>query len=532
MTPRAVYYARVSTKEQAEGFSIEAQRSACEKHIAAEGWELAGVFVDRGESARTAARPEFQGMMAVLREDRSIRFMVVHKLDRLARNMVDHVEILAELKSLGVQPVSLSERFDDTPAGRFLVNVMGAHAAMYSEQLAAEVKKGMYQRVEEGGWCGVAPVGYKNIREDGLRKNEAKIIPEEPQATMVRRAFEIYATAEYSTRELGPRMAELGLRSRRGLALTPGQMQHILANPIYRGRVRWGGIERAGNHEPLVSEALFTRVQAVLTSKRSGTKTRLHNHYLKGLLFCQGCGARLCTTTAKGHLYAFCLGRQRRRGCHEPYTPMTGLEEEVESLYFRVRLPDQVKAEIRADVEVELRRRLSGQGSDQDRAQARLAELSAKRDRLLEAFYEGLPREKYRQEQAKISSEEETLKTILAAGGLIQPDRVVAALEMAYERIDDCRDAYLRAKPHIRRLWNRAIFKGVWVGEKRVASHEFAEPFSVLLRYESSSMEDLVTPDERNSNTTGAHSSSIEDVVDPIGLEPTASAMRTQRSPS
>ena len=94
---RCVIYLRVSTKEQAEkdlteeGFSIAAQREACVRRIRDEGWELVDEYVDKGESARTADRPRLRAMLARVAEDGDVEAVVVHKVDRLARNM-DYAE--------------------------------------------------------------------------------------------------------------------------------------------------------------------------------------------------------------------------------------------------------------------------------------------------------------------------------------------------------------------------------------------------------------------------------------------------------
>jgi site-specific DNA recombinase len=104
----AVIYLRVSTKEQAakdeagEGYSIPAQREACLRLIAERGWSLAGEFTDAGESARTADRPMLKAMLRRLAEG-GIGAVVVHKIDRLARSMEDHVAIRAALRHAGVQ---------------------------------------------------------------------------------------------------------------------------------------------------------------------------------------------------------------------------------------------------------------------------------------------------------------------------------------------------------------------------------------------------------------------------------------------
>jgi site-specific DNA recombinase len=104
---RCVTYLRVSTKEQAEknlteeGFSIAAQREACVRRIRDEGWELVDEYVDKGESAQTADRPHLRAMLARIGEESDMEAVIVHKVDRLARNMEDHIAIRALLRRRG-----------------------------------------------------------------------------------------------------------------------------------------------------------------------------------------------------------------------------------------------------------------------------------------------------------------------------------------------------------------------------------------------------------------------------------------------
>jgi site-specific DNA recombinase len=128
----AVIYLRVSTKEQAakgdaeEGYSIPAQREACLRYIAERGWNVADEFVDAGESARTADRPALKQMLRQLAEG-GVGAVVVHKIDRLARSMEDHVAIRAAFRRSGVQLVSVTENIEETASGRL---VEGIHALM------------------------------------------------------------------------------------------------------------------------------------------------------------------------------------------------------------------------------------------------------------------------------------------------------------------------------------------------------------------------------------------------------------------
>ena len=142
----AVVYVRVSTKEQAEregdpeGYSIPAQREACGRKATSLGAVVLEEFADRGESARTADRPELQRMLAFVREN-AVTYCIVHKVDRLARNRADDVAINLQLKQAGVQLVSVSENIDETPSGILLHGIMSSIAATSRTRSSKEASR-------------------------------------------------------------------------------------------------------------------------------------------------------------------------------------------------------------------------------------------------------------------------------------------------------------------------------------------------------------------------------------------------------
>lgn len=154
--PIAFAYLRVSTKEQArtgggaEGYSIPAQRSACQLKSAQLGAMIHQEYVDAGESARSANRDQLQEM---LRDIRTIKpdFVIVHKIDRLARNREDDIAINLHLRKHGVKLISCCENIDDTPSGKLLYGLLAEIAQFYSGNLAQEVMKGSVRKAEEGG---------------------------------------------------------------------------------------------------------------------------------------------------------------------------------------------------------------------------------------------------------------------------------------------------------------------------------------------------------------------------------------------
>ena len=177
----AVIYLRVSTKEQAakdatgEGYSIPAQREACIRYVAERGWNLAEEFTNAGESARTADRPMLKALLRRIAEG-GVGAVVVHKIDRLARSMEDHVAIRAALRHAGVQLVSVSENIEETASGRLVEGIHALMAEFYSANLAGEIRKGMTQKAKMGGWPTKAPIGYLNVREKIAGKEIAKVV--------------------------------------------------------------------------------------------------------------------------------------------------------------------------------------------------------------------------------------------------------------------------------------------------------------------------------------------------------------------
>src|ERR1700733_4462293 len=217
----AVIYLRVSTKEQAtkggerEGFSIPAQREACRRKAASLDATVAEVFADRGESAKTADRPELQRLLTYVAANR-VTYCIVHKVDRLARNRADDVAINLALKQAGVTLVSVSENIDETPSGLLLHGIMSSIAEFYSRNLATEIIKGSTQKAKNGGTLAKAPIGYRNVRE-WIDEREIRTIAIDPErAPLVRAAFELYATGNYALSELSQILEERGLTTKPG----------------------------------------------------------------------------------------------------------------------------------------------------------------------------------------------------------------------------------------------------------------------------------------------------------------------------
>ena len=489
----AVIYLRVSTKEQVakdgteEGYSIPAQREACLRHIVERGWNLAGEYVDAGESARTADRPMLKALLRQVAEG-GIGALVVHKIDRLARSMEDHVAIRAALRRAGVQLVSVTENIEETASGRLVEGIHALMAEFYSANLGSEIRKGMIQKAKMGGWPGRAPIGYVNVRErvGGGEVSRVEFDPE--RAMLVREAFRLYATGECSILELQATMHAKGLTSpharRAGAPISASKLAEMLSNPFYVGVVEWGGVRYDGQHRPLVSRSVFDRVQDVLRAhNRVGVRHRRHDHYLKGLLFCGECGRRLSLTLAKGrYVYFYCLGQrgQVRTGCRQPYVVAGDAEALVEDVYRQVELPTSWVEQLTAEMEAEIAERRAESMERRAALTKMLAKIADERQKLLRAFYgNAIPIELLKSEQDRLTSEERAAKQELdvAETDISGWEDV---LRTAIELAGNCHAAYLKARPSVRRRFNQAVLEAVYVKNRKVARAEFSEVFAPL----------------------------------------------------
>ena len=481
LTPkRAVSYIRVSTREQAqrggseEGFSLPAQREANKCKAQSMGALVVKEFADRGESARSANRPELQKMLAYLKEDGGIDYVIVHKLDRLARNRADDVEINRAFEEAGVRLVSTSENIDQTPGGMLLHGIMSSIAEFYSRNLANEVIKGMGEKARNGGTLGKAPLGYMNVRARDENGREVRTIAlDEERAPLIRLAFTEYATGQWTTKRLAAHLHDRGLTTvptarKPAKAVSGAQLHRMLRHPYYKGTISFQGVEYPGAHEPLVDEETWSQVQAVLDSHRFGERERQHNHHLKTTVYCGLCGARLLvqnTRNSKGDLYPYfiCARRQRTHDCSFRAVLIDVVEERISDLYRTIQLGSQDRQLVEQYVREELRHL----ERDKDRTirslTTRRTNIEDKRRRLMHAHYEGaVPLELLREEQTQLTSELDHIERQLAA---YQADitEVRQRLIQALDLLEDCHRLYQAAPAHLKKLLNQVFFQRVLV---------------------------------------------------------------------
>ena len=197
-----------------------------------------------------------------------MHFVIVFNLTRFARDKYDHFALRSHLLSLGISLRSATEPIDDTSTGKLMEGVLAAFAQFNNDCRSDRTRAGMKAALELGRWVFLAPIGYLNAP----RAMGKSLMPDPERAPLVRRAFEEYATGRFTKQQLLKQSRGWGLTNRRGCPLTSQAIGVLLRNQLYAGIVdvtEYGVRGKRGDFEPLISEDLFYRAQAVTVRSRA-----------------------------------------------------------------------------------------------------------------------------------------------------------------------------------------------------------------------------------------------------------------------
>ncbi|WP_291855423.1 recombinase family protein [Bradyrhizobium sp.] len=304
---RCAVYTRKSTEEglEMEFNSLDAQREACEAYVTsqrAEGWLLVSDrYDDGGFSGGTLERPALKRLLADIEAGR-VDVVVVYKIDRLSRSLMDFSRLVEVFDRQNVTFVSVTQSFNTTTSmGRLTLNVLLSFAQFEREvigerirdKFAASRRKGMWM----GGW---APLGYE-VRD-------RKLIVNEEDAKLVRSIFQRFLKSGSAT-ILARQLIQEGVRNKYGKLIDKGILYKLLNNPVYIGEAVHKGVSYPGEHTALIGRKVWDKVQAqfqINPRKRSGAARSQTPSLLKGLIFGpRGVAMSPSHTRKSGRLYRY-----------------------------------------------------------------------------------------------------------------------------------------------------------------------------------------------------------------------------------
>jgi len=315
---RCAIYTRKSSEEglEQEFNSLDAQREACESYVASqrhEGWvPVPHHYDDGGISGGTLERPALQRLLADV-EAGQIDVVVVYKVDRLTRSLMDFSKLVDAFERHDVSFVSITQQFNTTTSmGRLTLNILLSFAQFEREVIGERIRDKFAASRKKGMWMGGnPPLGY-DIRNRRLVVNET-------EASLVRHIFERFTRIGSATKlvkeldEEGHRtkswVTQAG-RERQGRPLDKGYLYRLLNNRVYLGEAVHKGVSHPGEHDAIVPRDLWDKVRAILSenARTRANRTRAATPApLKGVIRCaeHGCAMTPSHTRKKGKQYRY-----------------------------------------------------------------------------------------------------------------------------------------------------------------------------------------------------------------------------------
>ena len=331
--------------------------------------------------------------------------VIIHKIDRSARNLKDWAQ-LGEMIDRGIEVHFAHESLDlASRGGRLSADIQAVVAADYIRNLRQEVRKGFYGRLKQGFFPLPAPRGYLD-----QGKAKAKII-DPVVGPLVREAFELYASGRYSVSTLREEMHKRGLRGRTGKPLSQDALAVMLHNSFYVGQIK---IHRTGDvfqgvHEPLVRQAVFDRVQAIM-SGRAFARPQKHDPTFRRMIRCAVCGYGLVGEVQKGHIYYRCHTKE----CRGTSVRETDVTEGLHAFLDLLELNEEELGDLRDLVDV-LRTKEAATNEVRRRAvKSQVGQCEGRLTRLTDAFIDGnIDKDTFDQRKASLLQERRTLLDLI-----------------------------------------------------------------------------------------------------------------------
>lgn len=396
---RAALYIRVSTEEQAkEGFSIPAQKERLTQYVHSQDWTIFDCYIEEGISAKDTKRPELKRMMRDISQGK-IDVVLVYRLDRLTRSVLDLYRLLQDFEQHNVKFTSATEVYDTTSAiGRLFLTLVAALAQWERENLAERVRFGMEQMAQqEKRPGGPAPLGFDLV--------DQTLVVNEQEAAIIRFIYDRYLQGAGIV-TIAVECNQLGYRTKKGNEFRRNAIADILTNHVYHGALRWNHREytnKKKQNDPndwvlledvypsIIDKDTFETAQQIMRRKR-GLHPRQHTstYIFSGTIRCARCASPMVghTVTKKADpnyiIRQYICQNVKLKKCDCPLITDHFVEDVFTALLDEIiHSYSSVASSIRKSPPQK-------ETSRRQRAEAELNKITKKRKRVQIAFSEGL----------------------------------------------------------------------------------------------------------------------------------------------
>ncbi len=417
---QAVLFARVSSREQERGESIDAQLKSVRDYCVRNHFPIIKEYA-LVESSTQGERKKFYEMIEFVKKQSGTIIIVANTIDRIQRRFKEYIEmdVLRQNNKIEIhflrENLKIANNSNSYEIGAWTQGVLWAQ--QYVLQSSDNIKRALEECWNKGRWLHQAPLGYRNYRDEtGL----ACVGIDPIEGPLVQKLFETYATGNYSLQAMADFAQQIGLKNKSGRRLHKNQVHHIFHNPFYYGvmRIRKSYYTHiAGN---LISKELFDTVQKILSGNYHPALTKQRDNFIfsGGIIRCASCG---CAMTSERHIkksgkeYVYLKCSHYHRNCQQKNVSepilLEQLEEDVlNKLKFKDSMLKTIQKSVRKALEDEKQQEILLKAQ----TQKRLDEIGFKKKRCLDLLIDGtLTKEEYKQTTAELVQEEASLKETL-----------------------------------------------------------------------------------------------------------------------
>jgi DNA invertase Pin-like site-specific DNA recombinase len=416
---KIIGYSRVSSDEQASGFSLNAQEDAIERYCKNNGHDLISVYKEDNTGFKDFNRPQWNKIEEYLKKNKgSVEAILCVRWDRYSRNEPEAKKKMIELrKKYKIEIITIENYTNpDNVEGDFLNSIHLHMAQMESKRNSLRTIDGVRQGLKSGYWMHKAPFGYLNVRDEFERSTMA-IDPK--NGKIVKEAFEMMAKGMYSREEV-----RHNLIKKYKIEMCKNNFANLLKKIVYTGKI-WikpykdepEKIVR-GVHPPIISEELFSKVQLILSGKTPKMvfhQDKINKFPLKSFVKCAHHDRKLTASSSRSrnkslHDYYHCQGGQ----CPNRFKAKD-LDVKVSSLLGRLEVRDEVIKAYKAVLEDVFNKKQQLYTSDTNTIEKQIKELKSKIDLIDEKFInQEIDSMAYNKLSAKLNKDQNELETILS----------------------------------------------------------------------------------------------------------------------
>jgi len=416
-TKKFFVYARKSTdSEDRQVRSIADQLAELRELAKKENIEIVDTLVEK-QTAKIPGRPVFAEMLKRIEAGEAEGILAWHP-DRLARNSVDGGQIIYLVDTGIIKELKFPTFwFDPTPQGKFMLSIAFGQSKYYIDNLSENIKRGHRQKLKNGLWPQMAPLGYLNNRET------KQIYVDKEKAKFIKKAFEAYASGKHTLKELRKIINGLGLRGRRDKMLSVSNYQYLLQNPFYYGVIRYNGEYFEGKHEPIIAKKLFDQAQEVMKQKSKPQKVDKMKFFLyRGLFKCGECGFAITADkkikpSGKSYTYYYCTQKNPNHICSQNvFTREEKISSQINETIQKVSLPDDWAQEMLNELQKEKNEATQSSRFFAQKTESEIKEVDEKLEKLMNAYLaSALSLDEYRETKNKLVNQKRLLKDELTA---------------------------------------------------------------------------------------------------------------------